>query len=283
MVDKTSNTNGQVISPYVPRMARIISVQQFTPREKLFRLAMEDGAGLSVLPMQFVQVSVFGVGEAPISVCSSSSNKDYFELCVRAVGALTNALHKMGPEDRLGVRGPYGNGFDPLLYQGMDFLVVAGGLGLAPVRPVILRLLENRAKFGKVTILYGARNPAELLFKDDLKEWSERQDIEFLVTVDRPDEGWEGNVGVITTLYRKVRISPVNTLAVIVGPPVMFKFAVLETLSCGVPEHRIICSLERKMRCGVGKCGHCQIRNVYVCRSGPVFTYEQVKRLREGI
>lgn len=273
----------ELASTYLPLTARILSVEQFTDRDRLFRIALEDGGGLNFLPMQFVQVSIAGVGEAPISICSSPYEKDYFELCVRRVGTLTSALHRLIPEDIIGIRGPYGNGFDPLTYEGMDFLVVAGGLRLAPTRPVIFSLLHNRSKFGKVTILYGARTPAELLFKRDLEEWSQRAELEFHITVDRPDKDWKGSTGVITTLFPRLKVSPMNTITVIVGPPTMFKFTVLEALALGIPEHHIISSLERRMRCGVGKCGHCQIRNVYVCRSGPVFTYEQVKKLREGI
>ncbi len=269
-------------SPYVPRMARILDATQMTETERFFRLQMEDGP-LEYEPGQFVSVTVFGLGEAPISICSSPTQGEVFELTVRSVGLVTNALKQFKKGDRLGVRGPFGNHFDYDVMKGQDIIFVAGGLGLAPTRSLIRYVLDKRKDYGKVTILVGAREPKWLLFRDEVQEWAKRGDADVRVTVDRADASWKGNVGVITKLFGKIEIDPAKTWAAIVGPPVMFKFTVLEALAEGIPEHRIICSLERNMKCGVGKCGHCQIRGVYVCRDGPVFTYEQVKRLREGI
>ncbi len=269
-------------SPYVPRMARIVAAEQMTGTERFFRLRME-GEPLRYEPGQFVGVTVFGVGEAPISICSSPTQGDEFELTVRSVGLVTNALRGFNKGDRLGVRGAFGNHFDYDAMKGQDILFVAGGLGLAPTRSLIRYVLDKRKDFGKVTILVGARDPSLLLFRPEIDAWLGRGDVQTLVTVDRPDKAWKGNVGVITRLFNQIDMDPARTYAVIVGPPVMFKFTVLEALAEGVREHRIICSLERHMKCGVGKCGHCQIRGTYVCREGPVFTYEQVKRLREGI
>ena len=269
-------------SPYVPKMARVVAADQMTETERFFRLEME-GRPLVYEPGQFVGVTVFGVGESPISICSSPTQGDRIELTVRNIGLVTNALKGFEAGDRLGIRGPFGNGFDYGAMKGQDVLFVAGGLGLAPTRSLIRYVLDTRDDFGKVTILVGARQPDLLLFRDELVQWTERNDVETHVTVDRGDAQWQGEVGVITRLFRKIEIDASRTYAVIVGPPVMFKFTVLEVLASGVPEHRIICSLERHMKCGIGKCGHCQIRGVYVCRDGPVFTYEQVKGLREGI
>ncbi len=270
-------------TPFLPRLARIVAAEQFTPKEKWFRLVPHDGRPLAHPPMSFVQVSVFGIGEAPISVCSSPTREQAFELCVRNVGSVTNALHHQGVGDTVGIRGPFGNGFDASAHKGKDFLFVAGGLGLAPARSLIQYVLDKRQDYGRVTILIGARTPGDILFQNDLQEWVSRPDVQTLVTVDRPAEGWKGNVGVITTLFKKIKVNPSTTLAVIIGPPIMFKFAVLEALAYGIPENRCICSLERRMKCGLGWCGHCQIRGTYVCKEGPVFTYEQVKKLREGI
>ncbi len=167
---------------------------------------------------------------------------------------------------------------------GKDLLFVAGGLGLAPCRSFILAALNDREKFNSVTILYGARTPSDRLFAEDLAAWDAREDCTFLETVDRPDDDWTGNTGVITTLFRKIdKPDPANTVAFIIGPPIMFKFAVLEALAMGLRKPNIYCSLERRMKCGLGKCGHCQIRNVYVCQEGPIFSYAEVMRLREGI
>lgn len=270
-------------SPYVPRMARIVAAGQMTETERFFRLELEDGKPLGYEPGQFVGVTVFGVGESPISICSSPTQGNAFELTVRKVGMVTSALMKYGEGDRLGIRGPFGNHFGYEAMKGQDVLFVAGGLGLAPTRSLIRYVLDKRKDYGKVTILVGAREPKLLLFREELAAWLGRKDADCRVTVDRPDASWKGNVGVITRLFRQVKLEAAQTYAVIVGPPVMFKFTVLEALAGGIPEHRIICSLERHMKCGIGKCGHCQIRGVYVCRDGPVFTYEQVKRLREGI
>jgi sulfite reductase subunit B len=269
-------------SPYVPRMGRIIEASQMSETERFFRLEME-GEPLKYQPGQFVGVTVFGLGEAPISICSSPTQGDAFELTVRSVGLVTNALKKFQKGDRLGIRGAFGNTFDVEAMKGQDMLFVAGGLGLAPTRSLIRYVLDKRDQFGKVTILVGAREPKLLLFQDELKAWTERKDVDCRVTVDRPTPEWKGNTGVITRLFKQIKIDAARTFAVIVGPPVMFKFTVLEALAEGVRENRIICSLERHMKCGVGKCGHCQIRGTYVCRDGPVFTYQQVKALREGI
>lgn len=272
------------VSPYVPRVARIVDVKSFTPAEKYFRLEFADGEGIEYKAGQFMEVSIFGLGEAPISICSAPGRRDDLEMCIRAVGDVTNAVHKLDVGDEVGLRGPFGNGFDMASIAGRDLLFVAGGLGLAPCRSFILAALNERKMFGNVTILYGARTPGDMLFADDLKDWQGRGDAEFLTTVDRGDENWTGNTGVITTLFRKIdKLDPANTAAFIIGPPIMFKFAVLEALVMGLRKTNIFCSLERRMKCGLGKCGHCQIRNVYVCQEGPIFNYAEVIRLREGI
>lgn len=269
---------------FKPETGRIVATRMMTETEKYFRVVLDHGGPLGHKPGQFVEVSIFGIGEAPISICSSPTQEDSFEMCVRNVGSVTNAMHKLDAGDEIGLRGPYGNGFDMEAMKGADVLFVAGGLGLAPARGVIKYVLDKRHDFNDVTILYGAKNPSELLFKDDLEEWQARPDCDFHVTVDRADESWEGNTGVITTLFPKVaKLDARSAYAIIIGPPVMYKYAILEALSAGVGETRILCSLERRMKCGVGKCGHCQIGNVYVCKDGPVFSYSQIKRLREGI
>lgn len=272
----------QAGSPYAPQVGRIVDMRKFTEKEAYFRVALDDG--IEYAPGQFMEVSVYGVGEAPISICSGPGKRKDLELCVRAAGDVTNFLHKCELGDSIGMRGPFGNGFDMNKVAGMDLLFVAGGLGLAPCRSFIEAALNERGKFGRVTILYGGRTPSDLLFADDLKLWSKRDDAEFEVTVDRPDATWTGNRGVITTLFRKIpKLDAAKTAAFIIGPPIMFKFAVLEVLAMGLRKTNIFCSLERRMKCGLGKCGHCQIRNVYVCQEGPIFSYAEVMRLREGI
>jgi sulfite reductase subunit B len=271
-------------SPYLPRAAKIVEAESFTEGEKWFRFELTDGEGIEYKAGQFMEVSVFGIGEAPISICSASGKRDDLEMCIRDVGDVTKAIHQYDVGDTIGIRGPFGNGLDMDAVAGKDLLFVAGGLGLAPCRSFILDALNNRGKFSKVTILYGARSPRDLLYRKDLDAWAQRDDCDFMMTVDRGDETWTGNTGVITTLFRKIpKIDPANTAAFIIGPPVMFKFAVLEGLAMGLRKQNIYCSLERRMKCGLGKCGHCQIRNVYVCQDGPIFTYAEVMRLREAI
>ncbi len=271
-------------SIYVPSPARIVKIEQMTALEKLFTVELPAGQSLGHEPGQFVEVSLFGIGEAPISITSSPSRSNgTFELCVRKVGDVTTALHNLPVGATIGVRGPFGHGFPVEQMRGKDILFAAGGLGLAPARSLINQVLDERAAFGRVIILYGAKNPSELLFRDELEAWAGRQDVEFHLTVDRPDATWTGHVGVITTLFKFVTVSPRNTVAVTVGPPIMYRFVLMELLSKGIPENQIWMSLERRMKCGVGKCGHCQINNLYCCQQGPAFTYAQVKGIEEAI
>ena len=271
-------------SIYTPVMARLARVEQMTELEKLFTLELPDGAGLGNEPGQFVEVSLFGIGEAPISISSSPSRSNgSFELCVRRVGDVTGAMHNLQPGAYLGIRGPFGKPFPIAAMKGKDILFAAGGLGLAPLRSLINEVLDQRGSFGRVIILYGTKSPAEILFKDELLEWAERDDVEFHMTVDRGDESWHGHVGVITTLFPRVTINPRNTVAATCGPPIMYRFVLMELLGKGIPESQIYLSLERRMKCGVGKCGHCQINDLYCCQDGPVFCYRDIKGLEEAL
>jgi sulfite reductase subunit B len=269
---------------FMPVVARITNVVQLTALEKIFTIQLPQGMSLDHRPGQFVEVSMLGTGEAPISISSSPSRSNgSFELCVRKVGDVTQAIHQLKVGDMVGIRGPFGHGFPYEKFRGKDILFAPGGLGLAPLRSLINQVLDERALYGRVLILYGARNPSELLFKDELEAWSKRQDVEFLVTVDRGDETWKGNTGVITTLFKDVSVNPRNTIAVTCGPPVMYRFVLMELLGKGILEGNIYLSLERKMKCGIGKCGHCQINSVYACQSGPVFSYREIKGLEEAL
>lgn len=271
-------------SIYLPTLAQVIGIRSLTRQEKLFTLALPEGLSLQHQPGQFVQVSVLGVGEAPISISSSPSRSNgAFEICVRRVGDLTNVLHALEPGSTLGIRGPFGRGFPLKQLWGKDLLILPGGLGLAPLRSLINQVLDERARFGRVIILYGARHPSELLFTDELAEWETRADVELQVTVDRADETWQGHVGVITTLIPDVRLNARNTVAITVGPPVMYRYVLVELLGKGVREGNIWLSLERRMKCGVGKCGHCQMNHIFTCRQGPCFSYHEIKHLEEAL
>ena len=246
-------------SLYLPKLAELLKVESLSPREKLFQLRLKDGSRLNQ-PGQFVEVSVLGIGEAPISICSSPTRGDLFEIAVRRMGNVTQALHWLQPGSTVGIRGPFGNGFPVSELVGGDLLFVAGGIGLMPLRSMIQYAMDKRQQFGKVTLLYGCREPAERLFREELQEWRQHSDIEPPESIDRcpQDVAWEGNVGLITTLFPRVNIDPRNTIALVVGPPVMYRYVVAECLKKGIAKYNILLSLERRMKCGMGFCGHCQ-------------------------
>ena len=268
---------------YYPTMCKVTGAKQITEMEKWYELEMPEGQSLGHGPGQFVEVSAFGIGEAPISISSSPSKNGKFELCIRQVGTLTNVLKNYETGDTMGIRGPFGKGFPIEKLFGKDILVVAGGIGLVPLRSLINYVLDNRQDFGRLMILYGAKTPDELLFKDELEMWKDRDDVELHVTVDQPDEAWSGNTGVITTLIPSLDLKLNTTIAAITGPPVMYKFVVMSLKSKQLPDDQIYLSLERRMKCGVGKCGHCQINGVYCCQDGPVFNYTDLKPLEEAL
>jgi NAD(P)H-flavin reductase len=271
-------------SIYVPTLAWIAKVETMTATEKFYTVELPHGQSLGHKPGQFVQISICGIGEAPISISSSPSRSNgKFEMCVRKVGDVTIALHKMGEGAQIGVRGPYGRGFPVEQFEGRDILVAAGGLSLAPVRSVINQIFDNRKKYGRFIILYGAKNPGELLFPQEREEWKKRGDVEYLETVDKGAPDWTGNVGVITTLFPKITVNPRNTVAITEGPPIMYRFVLIELLGKGIPEDQIWVSLERRMKCGVGKCGHCQLDHFYCCQHGPSFNYAEIKGVMEAL
>lgn len=270
-------------SIYQPVPARITAVSSLTAHENIYTVELPHGLSLHHDPGQFVQVSVLGVGEAPISISSSPSRSNgTFELCVRRVGDLTSVMHMLHAGSIIGIRGPFGRGFPVERFRGKDMLFVAGGLGLAPLRSLINEVLDDRGNYGRILILYGARTPDDLLFREELDEWEARPDVELHLTVDCPDEDWSGCVGVITTLFEEIEIAARNTIAVVVGPPVMYKFVIKELRQLRVPKGSIWLSFERRMKCGVGKCGHCQLNHLYTCQEGPSFSYAEIEDLEEA-
>lgn len=263
-------------SPYLPQLAKITKIETMTETEKLFEITLDNKKKLGSGPGQFVELSVFGVGEAPISVSSSPTrSKKSFELVIRRVGNVTSALHNMKLGDTVGVRGPFGKGVPYKELEGMDLLIVAGGIGLAPARSFIDFAIDNKKKYGRIIVLFGAKTPAERLFIKEVDEWKDQ--IEYHETVDHESSDWKGNVGVITTLFPKISVDPKNTAVMIVGPPIMYKFVLVECKKLEIPDRQIIMSLERRMKCGVGKCGHCQMDGIYVCQKGPVFRYSDIR------
>lgn len=270
-------------SIYMPTPARIVQMEQFTELEKWYKIELPSGFSLDHRPGQFVEVSILGIGEAPISICSSPSRSDgHFELCVRRVGKLTEAMHRLKPGAMLGIRGPFGRPFPVERFSGKDMLLVAGGLGLAPLRSVIDEVIDHRGRFGRVIIVYGTRTPQDILFPDDIAKWLARGDLEVYVTVERPETHWKGHVGLTTAVFPKIEFEGRNIVSVIIGPPVMYRFVTKELLKRNIPEGNIWMSFERQMKCAVGKCGHCQMHHIYTCQNGPSFSYLEVKDLEEA-
>ncbi len=271
-------------SLYLPEVATIIKTEPMTERDRFFELQLE-GRELGHRPGQFAELSIPGIGEAPFSISSSPTKKGGFEMLIRNVGKVTAFIHRLEPGDKVGLRGPFGSHFAVERFKRKDLLFISGGLGLAPLRSAINFVLDNRGDYGDIIILSGARDPSQRLFTQEVERWRDAPGTTFLETVDRGDENWQGNTGVITTLFPQIRdrIDPGNTKAFIVGPPVMYRFVIRELEDMGLDDADIIVSLERRMECGVGKCGHCQIEGVYVCQEGPVFTYDSIKDLMEAL
>jgi sulfhydrogenase subunit gamma (sulfur reductase) len=269
---------------YLPCLTKIAEVRRETADTLTFLLRFADPEirrSFRFKPGQFVEVSVFGLGEAPIGFASGPAQGNGFEITVKAMGSVTRALHRLAPGDWVGIRGPYGNSFPVEEAKGQDILIVGGGIGLPPLRSLIEAILHERDAFGTITILYGARTPQDRVYKHELDGWRSRGDVLLLETVDVGDETWTGPAGVVTTLFKQITVNPSRTIAYTCGPPIMIKFVIQDLLKMGLAEDRIVSTLERYMKCGVGKCGHCAIGPKYVCMDGPVFTYRQLRDLPE--
>ncbi len=267
---------------YVPQMATITEVQPMTKNERFFRLELKKP--LHHKPGQFVMVSYPGVGEAAISISSGPREDNILEMVIRKAGSLTQLFHNLQKGDKMGIRGPFGSHFKLEDFYGKDVLFVAGGLGLVPLRSLIQPVVSEAEKFGKVTIVSGCRTPADELFRSEVLSWSAKENVEVIRLVDRADEmPWDGEVGLVTAPLSRLDIDVEKTLAVLCGPPVMYKFVIMELTMRGLPTSQIFVDLERRMKCGVGKCGHCQINNLYCCQSGPVFRYSDIQNLREAL
>jgi anaerobic sulfite reductase subunit B len=257
-----------VPGPMAPRPFRVTDRARETADTWTLTLHPVEGEEVAVDPGQFVMVYVFGIGEVPISVSGATGRPGPVVLTVRAVGAVTEAICRSEPGSVLGLRGPFGNSWPVADASGGDVVVVAGGIGLAPLRPVLLHALDRRAEYGEVVLLCGARTPSDLLYRSELDAWSAE------VTVDAADAGWNGRVGVVPKLIPAARFEPARTTAFVVGPEVMMRFTVQALLERSVPPGRIFVSLERNMRCGLGHCGHCQLGPTLICRDGPVYAYD---------
>jgi sulfhydrogenase subunit gamma (sulfur reductase) len=269
---------------YLPRMATLEKKRLMNATEMYLRLTVDDNEPFDFTPGQFVEVSIAGIGEAPITISSSPTQKGYFELVVRRAGNVTNAIHRLRISDKIGIRGPLGKGTYPVEEaKGRNVVFISGGIGLVPQRSFINYILDKRSEYGELSVLLGTKCMEQRFFLSELDAWTNRDDMHFMETIDQADDCWLGNVGVVTTLIPKVQTDIRTSLVFVCGPPVMYKFVLLALNEEDVPHENIFLNLERKMKCGVGKCGHCQINNFYACIDGPVFRYSDLRQAGEAI
>jgi NAD(P)H-flavin reductase len=266
--------------PMLPEPYRIERILKETGDTFTLELESTNGAGIAAFSAgQFNMLYVFGVGEVPISISGDPGKPGRMVHTIRAVGAVTKVMRTWKRGSVIGLRGPYGKGWPIEESRGNDIIIIGGGIGLAPLRPALYRLIFERQKYGRVILLYGTRTPADILFHRELESWRGRLDLDVYVTVDRAIASWRGNVGVVTTLIPKASFDPLQTTAFVCGPGVMMRFTALELERRGIPSENIYLSLERSMKCGIGLCGHCQLGPCFICKDGPVFCYNKVKSL----
>ncbi|MCE1189676.1 MAG: FAD/NAD(P)-binding protein [Ignavibacteria bacterium] len=271
---------------YKPELVEIIDIIDETPDIKTFKLQFRNQDiqnEFNFLAGQFAEYSVFGEGECTFCIASSPTRRDYLECSFKGAGKVTNAMRRLKKGDVMGLRGPYGNNFPVDSMKGKNVVFIAGGIGLAPVRCVIWNVLDLKEQFKDITIIYGARTVADLVYKRELEEWKNMPGVKTVVTVDPGGEtpDWKGEVGFVPTIVEKTAPVAENTVAVICGPPIMIKYTMPVLTKLGFTDENVITTLENRMKCGLGKCGRCNVGNTYVCKDGPVFTYEQLKQLPE--
>lgn len=259
---------------YMPLSGKIEEIKQLTSDVRLFKVKTD--VPVDYIPGQFFMVSVWSAGEVPISVASLPEKNGLMELCIRKIGVVTSTIHSLDTGQTIGLRGPYGKGFPIGISKGRDVVLVAGGIGIAPLRPLMQQFIKNYHEVGKVTLLYGSRTPDEIIFQDEVEEWA-KNGITVVLTVDRGNDNWNGNVGLVTSLWPEVHTNFKKAVAYICGPDVMIKAAMRDLFFLGMPDERIITTLEAHMKCGVGKCGHCYAGPKYICTDGPVFSYKEIK------
>lgn len=264
------------VRPLIPRSFRLLSKSNETPDTVTLVFEDLEADGVPFSPGQFMMVYVFGIGEVPISIAGNPHTPQLLVHTVRAVGAVTNAICDLQPGEVVGMRGPYGTGWPLSAAQGRDLLIVTGGIGLAPLRPAVIEALNHRDELDSLSLIYGARTPEDLLYKDDLLGWESSREIEVEVTVDRASSDWWGDVGLVTRLLPRVSFEPLNTAAFVCGPEVMMRVVARDLRDRGVPAPNIYVSMERNMKCAVGFCGHCQYGRDLLCRTGPIGSFQDL-------
>jgi NAD(P)H-flavin reductase len=272
--------NADILDPMLPQRYRVQRVRREIPDTFTLELEPADGSGIPPFATgQFNMLYVFGVGEVPISISGNPAQPKPLVHTTRAVGTVTKAMRELKPDDVIGVRGPFGSHWPIEHAQRKDVVIVAGGIGLAPLRSAMYHIIAQREKYGKVALLYGARTSADILYRRELEHWRGRFDLEVYITVDNATDAWHGSVGVVTKLIPRASFDPGNTIAFVCGPEVMMRFTVAEFEKRGVASEHIYISMERNMKCAVGFCGHCQYGPHFVCKDGPVFQYSRVQSL----
>ena len=269
-------------NPYLPMPATVIDVIRETPNIMTFHVVLQDEQAMkdfSFEPGQLGQLSVFGVGESTFVISSPPTRKECLQFSVMRAGEVTTALHKLTPGDTVGVRAPLGNSFPYEKMKGKDIVFIGGGIGMAPLRTLFLFMLDNRKDYGKITLLYGARTPEDMAYSSALPEWLGRKDIDCVLTVDNPVEGWEHKVGLIPNILLEMNPEPKNSIAIVCGPPIMIKFTLQALEKLKFAPDQIYTTLEKRMKCGVGICGRCNIGSKYVCIDGPVFSLNELKEI----
>lgn len=266
-----------MINPYQPIEAEILDIIQETPTIKTFVLKPKELIGFKT--GQFVELTLPGVGEAPFTPSSDPNIKEKMELTIMNAGRLTQFLHNVSKDTILGIRGPYGNGYPIEEFKNKEILIVGGGVGLAPLRSLILDLFSKIENYKKILLCYGARSPQDILYKDQIPQWKKKEKIEVRLTVDVGDQSWKENVGLVTSILKDLPLDLKNSVCCVCGPAVMMKFTTLKLLDLGFKSNQIYLSMERNMSCGLGKCGHCRLGKYYVCKDGPVFCYEKIKEI----
>jgi NAD(P)H-flavin reductase len=271
-------------NPFIPHLAVLKSTIDLTPDIKLMKLELEDPVvreNFQYQPGQFAFLSAFGVGEAPFGLTSVCYRQSELEFAVRRIGTVTGALHELEPGAIVGVRGPFGNSFPLEEYKGKNIYIIGGGIGMAPLRPVITTILDHRDDYGELLIINGARSPRDLVFAPEFDIWASSPRTRLELTVDRGDENWKGRVALVPAVVAELKLSPQNAVAITCGPPIMIRFVLVELKKLGFADQQIVTTLEGKMKCGLGKCARCNVGDKYICLDGPVFTMEQISRFIE--
>ncbi|OIQ50506.1 Anaerobic sulfite reductase subunit B [Pseudodesulfovibrio hydrargyri] len=280
MLEEIKITNEH--NPYLPKIGTIIETVQETPNIKTLRIVLDDPEEMKNFtfhPGQVGQLSIFGTGESTFVINSSPTRMDYLQFSIMKAGEVTEKIHGLSVGDQVGVRAPLGNWFPYEDLKGKDIVFVGGGIGMAPLRTLLVYMLDNRADYGKISLLYGARSPQDMAFQYELPDWLGRDDLDTVLTIDNPSDGWEHKVGLIPNVLLEMNPSPENCVAITCGPPIMIKFTLQALAKLGFADDQILTTLEKRMKCGVGLCGRCNIGNKYVCQDGPVFTYAELKEL----